>query len=46
MKQVMTKFASFKIDNGGDTLMSSDASYYHAMNRILNIIGTIIHMLF
>ena len=29
MKQVMTKVDSFKIDNGGDTMMSSDAICYH-----------------
>ena len=28
MKQVMTKFGSLKIDNGEDTMMSSDAIYY------------------
>ena len=29
MKQVMTKFGSLKVDNGGGTVMSSDAIYYH-----------------
>ena len=29
MKQVVTKFDSLKIDNGGDTVMCSDAIYYH-----------------
>ena len=28
IKQFMTKFGSFKIDNNGDTMMSSDAFYY------------------
>ena len=30
MKQVMTNFSSFKIVNGKDTMMSADASCYHA----------------
>ena len=30
MRQVMTKFGSLKVDNGGDTMMSSDAIYYSA----------------
>ena len=29
MKQVLTKFGSIKIDNGGDAIMTSDAIYYH-----------------
>ena len=29
MQQVVTKFGSLKIDSGGDTVMSSDAKYYH-----------------
>ena len=27
MKKVMAKFGSLKIDNGGDTVMNSDAIY-------------------
>ena len=30
MKQVMTKFGSLKIDNGGDTMICSDTIYYSA----------------
>ena len=31
MKQIVTKFGSLKIDKGGDTVMSSDAIYYHTI---------------
>ena len=37
MKQVMTKFGSLKIDNGGDTMMSSDAIYYSDAFRQLSL---------
>ena len=30
LEQVVTKFVSLKIDNCGDTIMNSDAIYYHA----------------
>ena len=30
----VTKFGSLKIDSGGDTMMSSDAIYYHTTCNI------------
>ena len=33
--QVVTKFGSFKIDNGGDTAMGFDAAYYHMTDKQL-----------
>ena len=31
MRQIVTKFGILKIDNGGETVMSSDAVYYHTI---------------
>ena len=48
MKEVVTKFGSLKIDNGGDRVMGYDAIYYHAtynklMKLSLSYIVIIIH---
>ena len=31
IRQILTKFGGLKIDNDGDTGMSFDATYYHAL---------------
>ena len=40
MKQIVTKFGSLKIDNDGDTMMSSDANCYCKNFRQVHLLLT------